>query len=98
MVGSPWQRYVRRGLQSGTFWAKRRRRRLLLDDPVPWKYWLDAALSFFDPEACQFCGEERATVAEGFIGADCRQNVKSIEAPFCARCGLPFEGAITTSF
>jgi ComF family protein len=71
---------------------------LLLKPTIPWKCWLDAALSFLYPEACQFCGEERATVVEGFIGADCRQNVKYIEAPFCVRCGLPFEGEITTSF
>jgi len=71
---------------------------VLLRPSIPWKCWLDTALSFFYPEVCQFCGRERATVVEGFIGADCRQNVKFIEAPFCARCGLPFEGEITTSF
>ena len=63
-----------------------------------WKCWLDAALSFFYPEVCQYCGQERATVGEGFIGAGCRQNVKLIEPPFCDRCGLPFQGEITTRF
>src|SRR5947209_1359292 len=62
------------------------------------KCWLDAGLSFFYPEVCQFCGQERATPDEGFIGANCRQNVKAIQPPFCQRCGLPFEGQITTAF
>jgi ComF family protein len=62
------------------------------------KCWLDAGLSFLYPEACQFCGQERATVDEGFIGTNCRQNVKVIQPPFCERCGLPFEGDITNAF
>jgi len=62
------------------------------------KCWLDAGLGFFYPEVCQYCGEERATAAEGFIGAQCWQNIKFITPPFCERCGLPFEGAVTTPF
>jgi competence protein ComFC len=62
------------------------------------KTWLDAAVSFFYPEVCQYCSEESANSADGFIGLNCRQNLKAIEAPFCERCGLPFPGAITTSF
>src|SRR5258708_18530263 len=62
------------------------------------KCWLDAGLGFFYPEVCQYCGEERATAAEGFIGARCWQNIKFIAPPFCERCGLPFEGAVTTPF
>jgi len=65
---------------------------------LDWKCWLDAGLSFFYPEVCQYCGQERATVDEGFLGADCRQSVKFIQPPFCQRCGLPFEGEITTAF
>ncbi len=63
-----------------------------------WKSWLEAGLSFIYPEVCQYCGQERATADEGFIGANCRQNVKEIQPPFCERCGLPFEGEITTAF
>src|SRR5258706_14986578 len=62
------------------------------------KCWLDVGLSFLYPEVCQYCGQERATVAEGYIGVNCRQNVKLIEPPFCGFCGLPFEGEITNSF
>jgi len=71
---------------------------MLLTRVIPWKSWLDVALSFFYPEACQYCGQERATPDEGYIGAKCRQNVKAIEPPYCERCGLPFDGAITAPF
>ncbi len=60
--------------------------------------WIEGALSLFYPEVCQCCGEERATPAEGFVGAQCREQVQWIRPPFCERCGLPFEGSITTRF
>ena len=62
------------------------------------KCWLEAGLSFFYPEVCQTCGNERATAQDGFIGARCLENVKYITSPYCQRCGLPFEGDITTPF
>src|SRR5260370_21248139 len=62
------------------------------------KCWLDAGLGFCNREVCRCCGEERDTAAEGFIGAQCWQNIKFIAPPFCERCGLPFEGAVTTPF
>jgi len=58
----------------------------------------DTALSLFYPDACQVCGEERATAREGYVCPKCWQNLRFIRPPFCERCGLPFEGAITTSF
>src|SRR5437879_3937458 len=60
--------------------------------------WLNAALSFFYPESCQLCGEARATSDESFLCPSCRDQVRFIQPPFCERCGLPFEGAITTTF
>ena len=62
------------------------------------KLWLNAALGLFYPEACQLCGTARATPAEGFVCADCRDQVRFVEPPFCDRCGLPYPGAITTTF
>lgn len=62
------------------------------------KCWLDTTLSFFYPEVCQYCGNERATAGEGFVGERCRENVRWIQPPFCERCGLPFEGDLTTPF
>jgi competence protein ComFC len=66
--------------------------------PAALKCWLDASLSFFYPEVCQACGVQRATPAEGFICAGCQAGLRLIRAPFCERCGLPYEGAITAAF
>src|SRR6266566_1877166 len=60
--------------------------------------WLNAALGLFYPEICQLCGLARATVGESYVCAGCRARVRIIEPPFCERCGLPYEGAITTRF
>jgi ComF family protein len=60
--------------------------------------WFNAGLSFVFPEACQLCNQQRATPAEGFVCEHCRARVRFIEPPFCERCGLPHEGAITTQF
>jgi competence protein ComFC len=60
--------------------------------------WLNAGLSFGYPEICQLCQKERANASEGYVCVACRAGVEFIEPPFCARCGLPFQGAITTAF
>jgi len=62
------------------------------------KQWLDAGLGFVYPEVCQICGREHATVPEGFVCVECWQKVRFIKPPFCERCGLPYEGDITTAF
>ena len=58
----------------------------------------NAGLSFFYPEICQICHEQRATPAEGYVCADCWMEVRFITPPFCKRCGLPYEGEITHQF
>src|SRR6266446_84601 len=60
--------------------------------------WLNAGIGFFYPEVCQLCEEHRAIAKEGFICSDCWRQVRFIRPPFCERCGLPFEGDITTTF
>jgi ComF family protein len=60
--------------------------------------WFGATLAFVYPEVCQICDQERAAPAEGFVCARCRDQVKFIRPPFCERCGLPYEGDITTKF
>lgn len=59
---------------------------------------MNVALAFLYPETCQTCGEERATPAEGYVGTRCRQQARFIQPPFCQRCGLPYEGDLTTPF
>jgi competence protein ComFC len=59
---------------------------------------LNATLAFVFPEVCQTCEAQRATAAEGFVCAQCWEDVRFIKPPFCNRCGLPFEGAITNTF
>lgn len=66
--------------------------------PASLHAWADTALSFIYPDVCQLCRAERATRREGYVGASCRSAVRGIEAPFCERCGLPFEGEITGAF
>jgi competence protein ComFC len=62
------------------------------------KGWLNAGLGLLYPEACQLCGEARATAAEGYVCGGCRAKVRFIREPFCERCGRPYEGDITTPF
>ena len=59
---------------------------------------MNAGLGLLYPEICQFCRAARATPRESFICAGCRAGVRSIDPPFCSRCGLPFQGAITQEF
>jgi len=62
------------------------------------KTWLNTSLGFFYPEICQLCENERAKAKDGFVGAKCWSHVRFIRPPFCERCGLPFEGDLTTTF
>jgi competence protein ComFC len=71
---------------------------MTLSLPSPFRTACDAALNFFYPPVCQICREERATAAEGFVGPNCWSEVQFVTAPFCDRCGLPFDGEITHSF
>jgi competence protein ComFC len=66
--------------------------------PATLRTWADTALSFIYPDVCQLCHAERATRRQGYVGENCRAEVRWIEAPFCERCGLPFEGEITGTF
>jgi ComF family protein len=60
--------------------------------------WTEALLGFAYPQVCQLCGKQRATADEGYVCLHCWQGVRFIKQPFCDRCGLPYEGAITTRF
>ncbi len=67
-------------------------------ETLPLKKWVDAGLSFFYPSVCQICATRRAAAAEGYVCSDCWTEVQFIQSPFCERCGLPYEGEITTTF
>jgi len=55
-------------------------------------------LNFLYPEAGRLCGGERATPDEGYVCRRCWLQVRFIRRPFCERCGLPFQGDLTTKF
>jgi ComF family protein len=59
---------------------------------------LDAALNFVYPPVCQLCGQERAGAAEGYVGGQCWTGVRFVTAPFCDRCGLPYDGEMVHPF
>jgi competence protein ComFC len=60
--------------------------------------WVNVGLGFLYPEICQLCGEQRATARDGYVCGRCWSQVRFIKPPFCERCGLPFEGDLTTPF
>lgn len=71
---------------------------MLLEIPNRLKQLADAGLTLLYPAACQICGEERSKREEGYVCAECWTEVRFIQEPFCERCGLPYEGEITTAF
>jgi competence protein ComFC len=60
--------------------------------------WFQAALGLIYPEVCQLCEFARATAASGLVCSQCWSQVRFIRPPFCERCGLPFQGDLTTHF
>jgi competence protein ComFC len=65
---------------------------------APLASWINTGLGFFYPETCRVCEAERATVRDGYVGPRCWSQVRFIKPPFCACCGLPFAGDLTTPF
>jgi len=47
--------------------------------------------TFAFPPVCQVCDGNRADPADGFVCADCQQDVFPIDPPFCHRCGQQLE-------
>jgi competence protein ComFC len=53
------------------------------------------------PHACEICGAAEAGPEESFICGRCRElrdAIEPVEAPFCQKCGLWFQGEMTTEF
>ncbi len=66
-----------------------------------WGDWLEALAGFLYPAVCQLCGSHRAGCGEGYVCGECQRRpggVRWIKPPWCERCGLPFEGAVTSAF
>jgi len=59
---------------------------------------LTNCMNLLYPPVCQLCHDQRAEARDGFVCAKCWSHVRFIRAPFCERCGLPFEGDLTTTF
>ena len=68
-----------------------------MNGPRPADRW-EGILSLVFPPVCQLCRDERATANEGYVGAECRRQVRLIQAPYCRRCGLPAAGDVTQDF
>jgi ComF family protein len=62
------------------------------------KSWLNAALAFCYPEICQVCGKSRATPQQCFVCESCTGRLRRVQAPYCNHCGLPSQGAITSTY
>jgi ComF family protein len=63
--------------------------------------WIEAILGLFYPNLCQICRHESAGRKDGYVCPTCRAKpgaIRFINPPFCARCGLPFEGEISQPF
>ncbi|MCX7887162.1 MAG: ComF family protein [Verrucomicrobiae bacterium] len=56
--------------------------------------WTKATLELFYPRNCQACTRPLAETEPGVICSQCLETVRRIERPCCARCSLPFYGAI----
>ncbi len=63
-----------------------------------WKEWVESALGFVYPNVCQVCEKQAASARDGYVCAECWKGIQFIVPPFCRRCGLPYEGDITTEF
>ncbi len=55
------------------------------------------ALDLLWPRVCEGCGGSVSGLSR-YLCWDCMASLPLIEAPFCARCGDPVEGAISQSF
>lgn len=63
--------------------------------------WWQEIIGLLYPRICALCGEYPARPDEGLVCPECWSrpgNLRFIRPPFCDRCGLPYEGAVTSAF
>lgn len=61
----------------------------------------ETLLGLVYPRVCALCGEHPATPEEGMVCAPCWSRpgaLRFIRPPRCERCGLPFDGEVTSTF
>ena len=56
--------------------------------------WLTTLRNFFFPIFCRECGAELRTEENGFFCPTCWERPRRVTAPYCIRCGIPFEGRV----
>ena len=59
---------------------------------------VEAAIGLMYPRNCQLCETVLGEKERGIVCAACLGKVKYIEPPFCQRCALPFDGAVSEPF
>jgi len=59
---------------------------------------LSTGLDLLYPPLCQVCHQHRARPADGLVCPACWEKVRFIRPPFCERCGLPFQGELSTKY
>ncbi|XOV71342.1 MAG: ComF family protein [Verrucomicrobiota bacterium] len=60
--------------------------------------WIEAPLRLIFPDVCQVCMDAAASAGEGYVCERCVGSLRRIQSPFCRRCGLPFDGEISSGF
>jgi ComF family protein len=70
----------------------------MASDAGTFQRWLNTGLGLVYPEICQLCHARRAEPRDGLVCPQCWSHVRFIRPPFCERCGLPFDGDLTTNF
>lgn len=64
----------------------------------PIQNWLKRGLDLLYPAWCQICRDRPATPDAGYVCQECIAKIRPLEHPYCARCGAPYPGHITTEF
>lgn len=63
--------------------------------------WWQEVTGLLYPRICALCGEHPARPEEGLVCPECWSRpgcLRFIRPPFCDRCGLPYDGAVTAAF
>lgn len=62
------------------------------------KNWIKRGLDLLYPAWCQICRNQPASPDAGHVCQECIARIKPVNPPYCAKCGAPYPGHITTEF